>query len=520
MRFGIRSAVFAVAAIAVAGSASAQIKINEIFNGSGNNEYIEFYNPTGAPVDVSGWTLVRRTNAAVVDATVYTFPGSTTIAAGGYYTIADAGVSFTPNGTYTNVISTGNQSIALKDAGAAVIDGVGVGTGTLGAGTLFYSEGTTFPAGIATGTGLHRLPNGTDTNDNSTNFVSYASSSFSTPGVTNDPPALDQVAVLPGTALNQVVVYFDKNMTNTGTYTVNPGAIVPSTVAASGNAVTLTLPSSLTAFPSQFTVSIAGATATDSATFTGTTDAFIPGTTTLAQIRGTVDGSGVSTIQGVALQAEAIVSEDFLDTFTDRNIYAVDGNKGIGLFDPFATSGAGMTTNFNDGDRVLARGIVGVFNGQNSIQPAADDVPFCSLLSSGNALPSPTVVAATDEDNFAGLEPLELSFVQFNNVDFFGVTDPGATFAPQISGSGVSYDISNQVGNAPKIVLRVDRDVANAASPDGFDNQPVPASAFSVVGLLGQFDSTSPFTGGYQILPLSYTALTVGSSVSDWHLSE
>lgn len=198
-----------IAALAVGtcyGTANAQIVINEIWNGSGADEFVEFHNPTGAPVDVSGWTFVRRTNAGTSDQIVFTFPAATTIAAGGYYTIADTGVSFTPDATYTNIISTGSQGVGLRDAGSVIIDGIGIATSAPGVGTNFFVETAITGVVAATGTGIKRDPNGVDTNDNSADFVGYSGFANATPGASNDapPPPPTQVANLAEARLESV----------------------------------------------------------------------------------------------------------------------------------------------------------------------------------------------------------------------------------------------------------------------------------------------------------------------------
>lgn len=189
MKTGIlKGLALGIALGTVAASANAQIVINEIWNGSGTDEYVEFYNTSASSVDVSNWTLVRRTNAGTSDGTVFTFPAATSIAAGGYYVIADSGAGVTANASYTNVISTGNQSLALKNSGGTVIDGVGFGTGSIGAGTGFYSEPSGTPAAfvMGTGSGAERDPNGVDTNNNVNDWKSVTSAAGKTPGSTND----------------------------------------------------------------------------------------------------------------------------------------------------------------------------------------------------------------------------------------------------------------------------------------------------------------------------------------------
>lgn len=71
-------------------NAPAGIKINEIeSNGGTPGDWAELYNPTSAPVDISGW-IVKDND----DTHIYTIPAGTTIAAGGYFLAEEAGFGF------------------------------------------------------------------------------------------------------------------------------------------------------------------------------------------------------------------------------------------------------------------------------------------------------------------------------------------------------------------------------------------------------------------------------------------
>lgn len=61
-------------------------------DGGGNDEFIELYNPTSNPINISGW-LVRGSNNAGAITTRATIPAATTLQPGQYYLVANTGYS-------------------------------------------------------------------------------------------------------------------------------------------------------------------------------------------------------------------------------------------------------------------------------------------------------------------------------------------------------------------------------------------------------------------------------------------
>lgn len=91
-------------------------------------EWFELYNPTPAPIDISGWTVTDGEGT-------FTFPAATVIASGAYFIAAHTAAAF--NGLYPGVtvnlaygaidvgsvfLANGGDSLSLADAGAVEVD--------------------------------------------------------------------------------------------------------------------------------------------------------------------------------------------------------------------------------------------------------------------------------------------------------------------------------------------------------------------------------------------------------------
>jgi hypothetical protein len=184
----------------------AAIVINEFQyddSGTDDREYVELFNTGPDPVDISGWVLggydPLTTNPSA------TIPASTSIAAGGYYVLGNAGVLNVNQVLAANFLENDNEVITLRDATGALIDAVAYETNR-GAG--FITTGTTAPSDKAavalqvgpgvfgnhqgidiTGSPLNttvsigRFVDGRDTDNNGRDFVLRPG----TPGTTNNP---------------------------------------------------------------------------------------------------------------------------------------------------------------------------------------------------------------------------------------------------------------------------------------------------------------------------------------------
>jgi len=147
------------------------VVINEVKVGSaasGSDEFIELYNPCANTVDLTGSTLVYRSAAGTVDVMPVIANLNKTIAAGGYYLVV--GSAYSNGGTPDQMYGTGRLAAAgggvgLRDGAQVLVDSVGYGSATNA-----FVEGAA-AAAPPNGQSIARTPNGTDKNNNATDFA-------------------------------------------------------------------------------------------------------------------------------------------------------------------------------------------------------------------------------------------------------------------------------------------------------------------------------------------------------------
>ena len=145
-----------------------------------------------------------------------------------------------------------------------------------------------------------------------------------------------------------------------------------------------------------------------------------------------------------------------------------DNNDGVNVFNFDDVSDYVV----NEGDKIKVLGKIGQFNGLTQV--VADSI---LTLESGLPTVTPTIVTTLDEST-------ESQWITIENVNF---VNPIATFP---SGSN-NIDVTDGV-NVFAIRIDSDTDIPESAAPQG---------SFSVTGVGGQYDNSSPYDGGYQLFP-------------------
>ena len=168
-------------------SAADHVVISEVQVGGGvsNDEFIELYNPTSANVDISNWTLMKKTALGIDHDTLATLPASTIISTHGYFLVAhtDYDGSTTEDFTYSgSTIIAPNNTIYLHDNTGATIDKLGMGTTNDFEGTVFPStpgdnkslerkaQASSDETSMGLGGSDELMGNGEDTNNNASDF--------------------------------------------------------------------------------------------------------------------------------------------------------------------------------------------------------------------------------------------------------------------------------------------------------------------------------------------------------------
>jgi phosphatidylserine/phosphatidylglycerophosphate/cardiolipin synthase-like enzyme len=192
------------------------------------------------------------------------------------------------------------------------------------------------------------------------------------------------------------------------------------------------------------------------------------------------DANGVPLRMGQLVTIRGIVS--VANQFGGPS-YVQDQTGGIGVF------GSVFSTNVSTGDEVIVSGVLDQFNGLTELaSPLLHGKP-----TTGNVLiPVDVTCAQLANDGTGGIEQYEGLLVRVNAVVLRDASG-NAVGTWAVVGSGTNYKL---LDGTDTVEVRVDNNVDYA-------NTPAPQSVFDIVGVVGQFKSALPFIGGMQLMPRS-----------------
>ncbi|MGA0818675.1 MAG: lamin tail domain-containing protein [Schleiferiaceae bacterium] len=188
----------------------------------------------------------------------------------------------------------------------------------------------------------------------------------------------------------------------------------------------------------------------------------------IGSLRG-VDANGVADSLGAVVAVTGVVTSIDFDGNTGYSFFVQDATGGINVF-----KSADLTsyTSPMRGDSLYVHGSIDQYNGLTELVP--DSI---AVWGTNKPLPTPLVITTMDETN-------EGELVRMNSMT-------ATTWPATWTGSGQNATISDGTNS---FTLRIDADC-------NLFGKPQPSGLFDVLGLVGQFDNSSPYTSGYQLFP-------------------
>jgi len=186
-------------------------------------------------------------------------------------------------------------------------------------------------------------------------------------------------------------------------------------------------------------------------------------------------------VNGVTIHLDDTVTVVGVITATELGnpLFIQDATGGVAIYDWGVVDSA-----YSVGDTIFLRGTVGQYNGLTEII----SVDSCGFIARG-ALPDTLVYpdfSAMLDSSYA--ESLEGMLIRVDSVFVVDTTTwPGA-------GSSGNVTLQDMAGNT--FTIRIDSDT-------DIDGSPCPTDTFALIGVMGQYDSSSPYWSGYQIYPRS-----------------
>lgn len=526
--------MFLFAALAFVKIQAQPIIINELYNSSGGDEWLELlvvqdqldirnwsirdFNGSGvaqAPLNLSNhslWSNLRKGTVIVIGRSENTFqedldPSDYTLTIKSNNSIYLSGNVFS--------IAGSSDALQIRNAAQTHVHGISWGTGNTASlpdpkvhftgssssnTSIFFNEGDLSELPVTT----NWTVNGTSSRGigNTTNNINWILS------LRARPEGSGTVTITPTIVGGDSVVNILFNYKRDAQYSVNTLKIIfPSGFTWSQNIAQVTISnftaastvsadtilfSSINFSNDSVTISIASVTCP---TFTGNYKfKFLSGVgTILAEVSPlptlTVYGAPIPIAQakvndanGVAVNLGQLVTIRGVVTVANQfgsPSYIQDNSGGISIF------GSSFSTTVQLGDEVLVSGTITQFNGLNQLESPTIN----SVLSSGNSVePLLTTPSLLSGDGTGGVENYEGRLVRLNSV-----------LVTELNGSTVTnwaYKNYMLTGASPSdtVQIRIDNNTAIIGTV-------APAGRFDVVGVLSQFKAGLPFIGGYQFMP-------------------
>lgn len=526
------------------------VVISEVYGGGGNsgstwkNDFVELYNPTNVPVDVTGWSVQYGSySGAMSQVTMLTG----TIQPKSFFLVQESqgagGTKDLPTPDVVGVIpmASGSGKVALvRDSSLVsspndptVVDFIGYGSANQSEGSPAplltnttsaerKASATSTDATLAPGGSEEKAGNGWDTNNNGSDFVAQLSINPQNSASAKEPPAsilsgigtavFVQQVVKADTAVevwltlqgspagaisalrfpkNQLLDWSRSNVTATSSrgtqLTVNTtvdSVLISAFSISAGDSLQVhmtRLSAQDTTVKVVFAVETGPSLDLTSAVTPLPTFVLYGNPRPIANVRGNdAQGVPVNFQKPITVRGIVTVASQF-----GGPAYLQDVSGGLAAFDLNFESAVSI------GDEVTITGTVTQYNGLTELA----NVTLHKIDSKGNEV-VPVLVTASQiaRDGAGGVEVYEGMLVQLNGVTIRDTMGRPITSWTTSTASGSNFRLFDATDS---MVVRIDGDLYTQF------NIPAPTGEFDIVGVVGQFISTSPYVGGYQLMPRS-----------------
>jgi len=229
------------------------------------------------------------------------------------------------------------------------------------------------------------------------------------------------------------------------------------------------------------------------------------------------DANGVALTLNSVVTIQGIVTAN-QPTGSANRFYIQDATGGVNVF------GSPQDCTIAVGDELEVTGTVAQFNGETEVASTGSQPLVINHLSTGNPLPPPVPETITDFNNtyqVDNCEPNESRLMSvgagYIRTSTGAMPVPGATYAANTNYRLISTGADSTTNFA---TVRVVQSTNNCSVTNSLVGVTInPGCATTVTGVIVQFDSSSPFTTGYQLTPTGSGDVVADCAVSNRHTS-
>jgi hypothetical protein len=487
--------------------------VNEVFYDTpgtdSDEEWVEIYNPTGSSINISNYKVGDADSNTCTEGGMYKFPDGSYFSSDAYITICQHDTTFermygfhcdfefkdsdgssandmekySSWGTGTFALSNSGDNVLLLDSFDNPIDVVCYEGGSY--------TGVIPHGGVSTGHSIERAPPGEDTDDCSVDMVDRASPNPQVGGAVRG-PVISSVFRGPYCPVaNEKDTIYSVITDDTGLqsetvwYSINGGSYTDvSMTPANGDTFWGVIPGQTDEKHIRYFIV---AIDIDAIADTSETKGYFSGLTAIDSLRPNDDVSGIPLYVGHAIRVTGLITVNSHTFETTSHIINLQNNR-VGVV---AKSTNSEMADVSIGDSVTACGTISYWMGQTRIT-SPNDEPFI-VEEPNKREPDIYILQYTDFYDYVG-----------DTMDYEGLL-VGLVNAGKYKGNwgnpDESFSIWLQEYGAPSppdtVEMWIDSDT-------DIDDNPEPEWPKNVVGVYSQYDNSSPYWSGYEIMPRSY----------------